>query len=180
MTLSQSSCLLAALLGCLTLAAAEPVPQLVKDINLAAPTGREIREMYRVGDRVFFLCKNPVYGKELWTSDGTTEGTRMLADLGVVLIDADLSFKGQVNGLLLFSLGTHASPGLWRSDGTPEGTYRIADVEAGSGPTPMACSGSRLSARTTRCSGPCGAAMGLRREPSRSREAGPLPAPGSR
>ena len=58
--------------------------------------------------------------KQLWATDGTSEGTKLVRD-----------FEGQPQGLtnagtcLFLAVGNT----LWRSDGTTEGSRRIAEVQ---------------------------------------------------
>lgn len=132
-TFAKSSSLLASLvltgsLASATAAAAEPLPHLVKDINLAASTEKGLSSLYQVGGRIFFIGEDHTHGPELWVSDGTDAGTHMFKDFsadngsGVQLV----RILGQSNGLLIFGVGETSSKGLWRSDGTAEGTYRIS------------------------------------------------------
>lgn len=71
-------------------------------------------------------------GQELWITDGTAAGTRLVKDIDP---SGDGFISGAVNfhGLLLFR-GDDGVSGeeVWRSDGTEEGTFRLADVRAGS------------------------------------------------
>lgn len=74
-----------------------------------------------LGDRAFFFADTAGLGTELWTSDGTSEGTRLVIDLD----PGPFGNKRRMtnwNGQLAF--GAH--DGVWVSDGTREGTRRIA------------------------------------------------------
>ena len=84
------------------------------------------------GARVFFRSPDEAGGDELWTTDGTAEGTRLVKDItpgpaGSVL----LGMTAAPDGSLYFAAraadsGDH-SYRLWRSDGTEAGTYLVAD-----------------------------------------------------
>lgn len=84
--------------------------------------------------KLFFAAWDAEHGHELWTSDGTVEGTRLLAD---ILPGPSGSFPSdltEVGNVLMFS----ASDGLhgaepWTSDGTTTGTRMLADVAPGAG-----------------------------------------------
>lgn len=73
-------------------------------------------------------------GNELWVSDGTDEGTRLVKEVRVG------DWGGQIEGLsdagnkLFFSAidGVHGRE-LWRSDGTEEGTFMVKDIVEGDG-----------------------------------------------
>lgn len=90
------------------------------------------KELTPLGRRVFFRHGSPELGLELWSTDGTPEGTGPVADIlpgPEGSRPADLTV---VDGILLFA----ASDGVhgvepWRSDGTAAGTWRLADVAPG-------------------------------------------------
>jgi ELWxxDGT repeat protein len=88
--------------------------------------------MVPVGDRLFFDQFSYDTGVELWVTDGSTEGTRLAADLSPGPFDSDLRELSAVDGVLVFSASTSEGDWEpWRSDGTPEGTFRLAEVEPG-------------------------------------------------
>ena len=53
---------------------------LVKDIN-EGPASASAFNFYQVNDQLYFNATDAIHGKELWTSDGTLEGTFMVEDL---------------------------------------------------------------------------------------------------
>jgi ELWxxDGT repeat protein len=57
----------------------------VKDIfpgtGSSLPDTGQSAELEAVGDRLFFGATDPEHGEELWISDGTPEGTALLADI---------------------------------------------------------------------------------------------------
>lgn len=86
--------------------------------------------------RLFFAAWDAEHGHELWTSDGTVEGTRLLADILPGPSGSFPSSLTEVGNVLMFS----ASDGLhgaepWTSDGTTTGTRMLADVAPGAGPS---------------------------------------------
>lgn len=82
--------------------------------------------------RLFFTRSDHEYGQELWTSDGTVEGTRIVADINPdpqAFGPSDLTlFRGNV-----FFKTTDAEHGreVWRTDGTREGTFLLKDLLPG-------------------------------------------------
>ena len=81
-----------------------------------------------LGDRAFFIASGA-----LWVTDGTTVGTKLLANTGSSLLDAEqsmIAFKGR---LYFTSSGSNVQRDVWTSDGTVEGTYQLADLRSGFG-----------------------------------------------
>jgi ELWxxDGT repeat protein len=77
-----------------------------------------------VGDDLYFASD---FGKELWYTDGTPEGTALLRKF-----EQRIEWMNDIGGTLVFDV-TDAEHGreLWTSDGTPEGTRIVADMNAG-------------------------------------------------
>jgi ELWxxDGT repeat protein len=95
-----------------------------------------------VGDTLFFfhfVISATDTRDELWTSDGTASGTRLVRDLGQGLIQQPTAAHGQ----LFFALFPEDADGaLWVSDGTASGTRRVRD--SGSGPLDLVVAGGDL------------------------------------
>lgn len=104
--------------------------------------GGALYEVAGVGGRLFFTRDATRDGpRELWATDGTTNGTRRLAErFADNLTDVD--------GTLFFSTVENDANVLWKSDGTPEGTVHVAEitstVDGLYGPTRFAAVGRQL------------------------------------
>src|SRR6185295_3047231 len=82
-----------------------------------------------IGRTVFFPASDGINGFELWRSDGTAAGTRLVADIcpgsctsfprGFAVVGARVFFVADD--------GFHGSE-LWRSDGTAAGTVQVKDL----------------------------------------------------
>jgi ELWxxDGT repeat protein len=102
-------------------------------------TGYSYGESFvELNGRVFFAASDPQHGEELWSTDGTAEGTARLldvpdiADIGPGLLG---SFPGSLtvwNGRLWFGArdAVHGME-LWSTDGTAEGTRLVQDIAPG-------------------------------------------------
>ena len=91
-----------------------------------------------VGDHFYFSADNGLDGRELWKSNGTPEGTKMVVEMQP---DAEGGWPESLtalNGMLLFTAddGIHGRE-LWRSDGTPEGTKIVLDINPSGGAGPL-------------------------------------------
>jgi ELWxxDGT repeat protein len=124
--------------------------KLVKDINPTGPSNPQVPGRTRLtvaGGRVFFSADDGGDGAELWVSDGTEAGTRLVKDINPI---AD----SQPSGLTLFSdrVFFSADDGrngveLWVSDGSEAGTHLLKDINPGpesSIPRDMLIVGDRL------------------------------------
>jgi len=108
---------------------------LIKDINPGAEDGRPDRFITYNG-QLIFRADTEDTGAELWISDGTEDGTRLLKDINT---DPDFSAGNsnpgnfiEFDGKVYFSarapgLGTE----LWVTDGTEAGTELLIDIQEG-------------------------------------------------
>ncbi|MFC3694723.1 hypothetical protein [Chenggangzhangella methanolivorans] len=88
------------------------------------------------GARAYFLARSAEYGAELWSTDGTEEGTVMVRDIEPGPADSQIYFTTRhtenntlttVGDTLLVEKITGASKNqLFVTDGTPEGTRKLA------------------------------------------------------
>ncbi len=71
------------------------------------------------------------YYSELWKSDGTPEGTKLLASFDSAS-GPGISYIANVNGAMYF-VANDGLTGfeLWRSDGTTAGTVMVKDINPG-------------------------------------------------
>ena len=101
-----------------------------------------------VGNRVFFVADDGNTGRELWSSDGTTAGTRLVRDLypGSESSDPD-DFLVKGNELYFTAKNPAIGRELWKTDGTAAGTQRITDLNPGkedSNPSDLALMGNTV------------------------------------
>ena len=97
------------------------------------PANNNVRELY-------FAAGDGINGVELWRSDGTADGTVLVADLCPGACSSDpqnfttVDRSSNTNGdeIVFFSAATEsAGRELWRTDGTPGGTFMIRDIAPG-------------------------------------------------
>ncbi len=111
--------------------------------------GRSGRSFAVLGTQLFFVAKAQGKGSELWVSDGTSVGTKLLKDLwpGAPASKPD---QLQVLGKRLFfaAQGPGVGRELWVSDGTAKGTHLFKDLNPGASadgaPTHLVAWGARL------------------------------------
>jgi ELWxxDGT repeat protein len=85
-----------------------------------------------VGGQLFFVADDGVNGRELWISDGTADGTMMVANLRIGGGDANVIELTQFGDSLLFVADDRIlGQELWISDGTDAGTVPIIDIREG-------------------------------------------------
>lgn len=110
---------------------AQPAPQLVKDIQPGEASSNP--ELFtRLGDIVFFRANDGEHGVELWTTDGTAEGTQLFIDLLPGPLNGVPGNLTAVDGDLFFYAFTETTGSkVFRSDGTRAGTHLLADTFPG-------------------------------------------------
>ena len=109
---------------------------MVKDIRPGSDSSGP-KQLTAVGNRLIFTANDGVHGDELWSSDGTRDGTILLKDINTANfesgVDDDVPLK--VLGYTVFFAGddgpSHGNE-LWKTDGTPAGTERVTDLNPGS------------------------------------------------
>ncbi|MFO0899513.1 MAG: ELWxxDGT repeat protein [Pirellulales bacterium] len=103
------------------------------------------------GKHLLFFDSEPSTGMELWTSDGTEAGTRIVKDVRPGPLssnDGDSGIVAADLGIVYFVADDGVSGAeLWRSDGTVEGTQLVVDLVSGSrgaNPSQLASWGGRV------------------------------------
>jgi ELWxxDGT repeat protein len=89
------------------------------------------------GGKLYFHLDEPAggpyHGTELWVSDGTAAGTKMVKDITPGMDSSLPTCLVDVNGTLFFNVIRGSSPQntyeLWKSDGTASGTTRVGQVK---------------------------------------------------
>ncbi len=105
----------------------------VKDIVVGSKGAcQDTFSMLTVGTRTFFTANNGVTGNELWVTDGTEAGTRLVKDIYAGSLSSNPQYFMQLNNTLVFFAQTAANGlELWKSDGTDAGTVLLKDINAG-------------------------------------------------
>ena len=84
------------------------------------------------GPVVFFVAGDPTVGQELFSTDGTTLGTKVVADVRKGPLGSGISEITALNGKVYFTASNGQSgQELWVSDGTQAGTRMVLDVNPG-------------------------------------------------
>lgn len=111
-----------------------PQASLVKDIDNTSSLNSEFspNEFTLFKDRIYYSDIDDYHGRELWVTDGTTQGTFIFMDIAEGIISANPKSFTEMNGVLYFSASdeTHGTE-LWRTDGTVAGTYMVKDINPG-------------------------------------------------
>ena len=121
---------------------------LVKDIN-AVPTadyagGSTFDESVTVSSGTLYRMDDGTHGFELWITDGSPAGTRLVRDIRPGPVSSNIAQMTLVAGVAYFWADDGANGfELWRSDGTTAGTTIVANIGAGAAgfPGPMFNSG---------------------------------------
>ena len=102
------------------------------------PDSSAPQKLTAAGNRLFFAAFTPETGRELWTSDGTADGTRLVRDIvdetwstgaGDSLSPVQFGAATAVGNELYFTTWEpETGVELWRSDGREDGTGVVADI----------------------------------------------------
>lgn len=85
-----------------------------------------------LGDRVYFAASGAAHGDELWSTDGTPEGTALVKDIAAGKLGSHPRSLVAWHGRLYFRARDIAhGMELWTSDGTAEGTRLLQDISPG-------------------------------------------------
>ncbi|HSG41402.1 MAG TPA: ELWxxDGT repeat protein, partial [Thermoanaerobaculia bacterium] len=109
---------------------------LVKDLNtsLTSSTAQYplAAEFVKLGDDILFTVSDGMHGTELWITDGTEAGTRLLKDLCPGVCSSQPQSLTVLGSRIYFGAtdGVHGLE-LWSTDGTAEGTQMVADLVPG-------------------------------------------------
>lgn len=102
----------------------------VMDIN---PNGdSDPQNLFPHEGNLLFTANDGSNGRELWITDGTLGGTRLVKDINPGFGDSNPADFVAMNGLVYFSAFTQAAgTELWVTDGTAEGTEIVYDAWPG-------------------------------------------------
>jgi len=121
---------------------------MVKDINDVGTSGSGPQDMTRVADNAFFSASQPLLGRELWMSDGTTGGTALVKDIHPGPGHSSPDELTAVGDTVYFAANdSNHGRELWKSDGTAAGTVLVKDISPGSlggGPRELTAVGDTL------------------------------------
>lgn len=103
------------------------------DENIQSRT-REAQPMIKCNGKLYFVATNATYGEELWISDGTPEGTKILKDINPGTGNSSPKWLTAVANKRVFFSADNGTTGaeLWVTDGTEEGTVLVKDIYEGS------------------------------------------------
>ncbi len=104
---------------------------LVKDINPGLGWS-DIDFKFRIGNNFYFVASGDT-GNELWTSDGTADGTLVLKDINPgAFVDSNPSNFINYNGVWYFTADDGVNGiELWKTDGTSDGTVLFKEINSG-------------------------------------------------
>nr|WP_319573089.1 T9SS type A sorting domain-containing protein [uncultured Draconibacterium sp.] len=79
--------------------------------------------------KLFFIGDDVTHGGELWISDGTQEGTRLVKDISSGVLSSNLDNLLAYNGKLYFTVYDDSIGfSLWESNGTEDGTFLVKEI----------------------------------------------------
>ena len=92
------------------------------------------KRMIVIGTKLFFTAQTTAAGEELWVSDGTPSGTKMVKDIVSGSNGSNPQWLCAVGNKCYFTATTTTQgTELWVSDGTDAGTTLVKDIYGGTG-----------------------------------------------
>lgn len=106
---------------------------LVKDINpglaFGFPANTTFTYFTPVGNTLYFVAQDSVYGTEVWKSDGTAAGTMVVRDLRAGGFSSNPQGLTAVGNTVFFSaIPSGSQRQLWKTDGTVAGTVLVKNI----------------------------------------------------
>ena len=97
-----------------------------------------VNNMYTDSNLLYFTYLDMNRGTEPWISDGTNEGTKVLADVNNSTEGSSAYWFTQIDSTVFFAAddGVHGKE-LWKTDGTAAGTQMVKDVWPAGSSEPM-------------------------------------------
>ena len=93
-------------------------------------------EVHTIGDSLYFKANDGASDYELWTSDGTEAGTRLVLDINpnaptdtAIPGGSGIDYLTDVNGVAFFTALDANGLGLWTSGGTADTTTKLAALD---------------------------------------------------
>nr|WP_299346312.1 fibronectin type III domain-containing protein [Allomuricauda sp.] len=103
--------------------------KLVKEINPGANQQADVKNLFVVGDKMYFRAKQGSQGVEPYLTDGTEAGTIKIIDLNPNGGSSPVYQLGDpATGRVFFRATPQGGNEPWVSDGTATGTYQIIDL----------------------------------------------------
>jgi len=85
------------------------------------------------GNQLFFVTERDDSGRELWASDGTAAGTKMVKDIRPGTSSSSPTSLAEMGGEVYFAADDgNTGRELWKSNGTADGTVQIKNLGVGS------------------------------------------------
>lgn len=138
-----SAALASSVMATPAVAGAQSAVRMVKDVNHGPDSAQQISAPNPGGDptftdvngTLFFAAQSGAKGVELFKTDGTATGTKMVKDINP-RGDSTPRHLTNFNGSLYFSAYTpETGQELWKSDGTAAGTTLVKDLVPGWNPS---------------------------------------------
>jgi ELWxxDGT repeat protein len=105
----------------------------VKELDNGGTLGSYPDNITQAGSRIFYTAETEGYGQELWVTDGTAAGTKLVKDITPGADNTEFDLTIALGDKLIFTAYTDDyGKEMWVSDGTEAGTFMLKDIKDGS------------------------------------------------
>jgi ELWxxDGT repeat protein len=105
----------------------------VKELDNGETLGSDPARITQVGSKIFYTATTQAYGEELWITDGTAAGTKLVKDITPGSDSTEFELTIALGDKLIFTAYTEDyGKEIWVSDGTEAGTFMLKDIKDGS------------------------------------------------
>jgi ELWxxDGT repeat protein len=110
----------------------DPGPLVIKKTEDTEAGSSAPDKVLRTKKWIYFAAITTKYGEEMWKSDGTRKGTKLVKDINPGKAGSDANDLTAYKGRVLFTAddGVHGTE-MWRSNGTKANTNLLINLEPG-------------------------------------------------
>lgn len=102
---------------------------LIKTFNNVLSSNLGLNGLTPFKNKIYFGASDTPVNTELWETDGSLEGTKMVKDINPTYSSINAFHALEMDGMLYFAASdANEKYGLWKTDGTAQGTTKVIEI----------------------------------------------------